>query len=92
MVMTVEEIAGAQRIGCAVLKAIEELGELGAPSGVLYAALMANGCTFNQFESLMAPLMLRGYVELDSDCYTITQQGKVFLARLQTVVGKSRVH
>lgn len=45
-----------------VLQAIAAGGAQGVPSGVLYAALMAQGCTLGQFESLMGALVHAGKV------------------------------
>jgi len=86
MSMTTEQIKTAQTIGLAVLESIESAGELGAPSGVIYAGLMSQGCTLSQYTSLMAPLERRGFVCLDGDCYTITQQGKDFMGRLKAAI------
>jgi hypothetical protein len=52
-----------------IVESIEEAGEFGAPGGVLYAALMAHGCTLNQFHSLMGILINSGKVELRGECY-----------------------
>lgn len=82
-----DEIRSAQLIGLAVLDAIIEAGERGAPSGVLYAALMARGCTLNQFQSLMRPLVIRGFVTESGDCYRITPAGEDFAKTLRTVLG-----
>lgn len=46
----------------AVTEAVTEAGQLGAPAGHLYAALMAHGCRLAQFESLMAALQRAGRV------------------------------
>lgn len=85
--MNNEQIRTIQRIGLAVLETIQEAGELGAPGGVLYATLMTQGCTLNQFQTLMAPLERQGYVAHEADCYTITPQGETFIGKLRTVLG-----
>ena len=53
----------------AVLETIREMGKDGAPSGVLFAALQTQGCTLNQFQSLMGALERAGKVALKYDCY-----------------------
>lgn len=90
--MTPEQIKAAQRIGLIVLEVIRDAGSMGAPSGVLYAALMSHGCTLSQYQSLMAPLERRGFVRLDADCYTLTDAGAGFLAQLQRAVGDEISH
>ena len=55
----------------AVMDTIRESGTVGAPAGVLYAALMTQGCSFNQFTSLMGALERAGKVRLEDDCYFI---------------------
>ena len=58
-----------RHIVSAVVETIRESGPLGAPSGVLYAALMAQGCTLNQFESLMGALVRARAVRKQGECY-----------------------
>ena len=53
----------------AVLDTIHEMGEGGAPSGPFFAALQTQGCTLNQFQSLMGALERAGKVALKYDCY-----------------------
>ncbi|MDP2000154.1 MAG: hypothetical protein Q8K22_11255 [Rhodoferax sp.] len=86
--MNNEQIRLAQRLGLAVLESIQEAGELGAPSGVLYAALLHTGCSLNQFQSLMRPLESRGFVVLEDDCYTISESGGAFITRLRSVTAQ----
>lgn len=83
MGMTPEHIKLVQTLGLAVLETIQESGALGAPSGILYAALQQQGCQLSQFQSLMAPLEQRGYVTLESDCYTITDSGVGLITTLR---------
>jgi len=61
-----------QMIVAAVLEAIQAAGPTGAPGGVLYAALMAQGCSKSQFDSLMAALVSTGKVRRDGDVYHAT--------------------
>lgn len=58
-----------RRIVAAVVDAVREAGPLGAPGGILYAALMTQGCTLSQFESLMAALCRTGKLEKRGECY-----------------------
>ncbi|MFP3637687.1 hypothetical protein [Paraburkholderia sp. SIMBA_054] len=81
------QIVAAQRIGLAILETIDEAGELGAPAGPLFAALQAQGASLSQFESLMAPLVARGLVTLESHLYTMTSSGREFMGKLRAAVG-----
>jgi hypothetical protein len=87
MTLTTSQIAAAQRIGLHILDAIDEAGELGAPSGVMYAALMAQGCSLQQYQSIMAPLERRGFVTVDGDCYFMTAAGREFKEKLCASLG-----
>lgn len=53
----------------AITQSVAAAGEFGAPAGVLYAALMAHGCTLNQFQSFMSYLERRGKVTRRGDLY-----------------------
>ncbi len=59
----------------AITDTIKEAGEFGAPGGVMYAALMAHGCSLNQFESIMSTLVRLGRVEKRGECYFIREGG-----------------
>jgi hypothetical protein len=53
----------------ATVDAVKAAGDLGAPGGVLYAALMAQGCSLSQFESLMGALVKLGKVRRSGELY-----------------------
>jgi hypothetical protein len=55
----------------ALVETVREAGPLGAPGGVMYAALMTQGCTLEQFEGLMGTLLRIGVVRKHGDCYHI---------------------
>ena len=65
-----------QRLGLAVLETVQESGQIGAPSGHLYAALMVHGATLSQYQSFMATLTRTGLLVLGGQCYTITDKGR----------------
>ena len=44
----------------AVCETVAECGPLGAPSGAVYAALMAYGCSLSQYESLVSTMVTAG--------------------------------
>ena len=89
--MTSQQVLAAARIGLALLETIAE--NPGSPGGVLYAGLMAQGCTLSQFQSIMQPMVARGFLLLEGECYTITDGGRSFCtalkARLQLMADAS---
>lgn len=71
--MTKEQISALRAIGDAIVDACKAAGEMGAPGGHLYAALMAQGCTLSQFQSIMSGLELAGLVTRHGECYRATR-------------------
>jgi hypothetical protein len=53
----------------ATVDEVKVAGDRGAPGGVLYAALMAHGCSLSQFESLMDALVRLGKVRRQGHLY-----------------------
>ncbi len=53
----------------AIVDSIKAAGSHGAPGGILYSALMAQGCTLNQFHSLMGILINSGRVTMQGQLY-----------------------
>lgn len=49
-------------VSVAVASAVDAAGSAGAPSGVLYAAMLAHGCTLEQFKAIMSALEGAGVV------------------------------
>jgi hypothetical protein len=72
MALTPEQIKAIRAVCDAVLDAVRAGGSLGAPGGVIYAALMGQGCTLSQFESPMAGLVRAGKLCRDGDLYFVT--------------------
>tara|TARA_R110000868_G_scaffold26930_1_gene103060 strand:- start:148 stop:375 length:228 start_codon:yes stop_codon:yes gene_type:complete len=62
----------------AVAKAIIEACKTFAPGGVIYAALMHQGCTLNQYEQIMGQLVGAGMLSKAGECYTATDKGNKF--------------
>ena len=58
----------------AILDAIRAAGPHGAPGGVLYAALMGQGCTLAQYDGLMRALIRNGQVRREGDMYFIAER------------------
>jgi hypothetical protein len=46
------------------------LNPTGAPSGVIYAALMLHGASLNQFQSIMDTLVSCQFLTHDAECHT----------------------
>lgn len=68
-------------IADAICESVAVAGSVGAPGGVLYAALMAHGCSLNQFESMMSALVCAGRLTKRSECYFVKTSGVDALAR-----------
>jgi hypothetical protein len=56
-----------------IVEAVAAAGPIGAPGGILYAALMSAGCSFSQFNSIMGALVRAGKVVKRGDCYHLPQ-------------------
>jgi len=67
--MTPEQAQALRQIADAIVQTVQESGSVGAPGGVMYAALMAHGCTLNQFEQIMGVLVRVGKLTKRGDCY-----------------------
>lgn len=72
--MTPTQIHALATASLGVLEAVEVAGEQGAPGGVLYAAMQAQGASLSQFQGLMRTLTIPGYLALDGDCYRSTEK------------------
>ena len=58
----------------AVIETVKEAGPLGAPSGPMFAAFQARGCTLSQYQQIMGALVKTGKVVLRNDCYFIAEE------------------
>ena len=67
--MTKQQILALQSIGKGIIEAAN-IDSIGAPSGVIYSALMGQGATFNQFEQIMSTLVRHGFLSHDNDAST----------------------
>jgi hypothetical protein len=76
--MNQEKIQALNEIAKSIVQTIGEVDF--APSGPLYAALHAKGATLNQYNSLMAALVKKGYLTHDAEAhtYTCTKAGRVY--------------
>ncbi|HEU0198565.1 MAG TPA: hypothetical protein VFQ88_15305 [Nevskiaceae bacterium] len=80
VVPNAEQLRALRRISVAVVEAVDEAGPLGAPGGVLYAAMMQYGSTLQQFESLMGGLVKNGYLRREGELYFTGPRASAVLA------------
>ena len=66
--MTLEQIRAVQQIAAMFIDAVKAAGELGAPSGVMYAAVMGK-LSLSQYQQIMATLVRAGKLRQDGDLY-----------------------
>jgi hypothetical protein len=67
--MTKQQIAAIQAIAGIIVDVVKAAGPLGAPGGTIYAALMAHGCSLDQYTQLMAALVGAGKLRKDGQLY-----------------------
>jgi len=67
--MTKQQILALQSIGKGIIEAAN-IDSIGAPSGVIYSALMSHGASFNQFQQIMSTLVRHGFLSHDDDANT----------------------
>jgi len=72
MTYTPQQLAAIRAAGRAVVDAVRAAGDLGAPAGVVYAALMHAGCTLSQFHGLVGGLIRGGYLDRRGDLLFVT--------------------
>lgn len=56
-----------RRIAAAIVETVKEAGELGAPSGIVYAALNANGMTLDTYQQFIGVLVKLGKIRQEGD-------------------------
>jgi hypothetical protein len=69
--MNRQQILAIIEISRAIVEAVKAAGELGAPAGTLYAALMAAGCTLTQFEGIMGGMTRGGILTKSGHIYRV---------------------
>ena len=67
--MNNQQIKALQSIGKGIIESAN-LSPSGAPSGVIYAALMGHGASLNQFQSIMDTLVKCQFLTHDTECHT----------------------
>lgn len=75
-------MAVMQRVVLAILESVTVTDGLGAPAGVMYAALQSHGATLDQFNSMMSGLVEGKLLTHSMDCYFITETGELFREKL----------
>lgn len=75
--MTTEQAKVLRFIAGAVIEAVAAAGPTGAPGGILYAALMAHGCTYDQFTQIMGGLVQAKLLTKSGECYHIAKKEAV---------------
>lgn len=66
-----EQKQAALALVSAIIESVKAAGNQGAPGDILYAALMSQGCTLNQFNSLMAGIVNAGLLTKQGDLYFV---------------------
>ena len=67
--MNNQQIKALQSIARGIIESAN-LSPIGAPSGVIYSALMGHGASLNQFQSIMQTLVKHGFLTHDTECHT----------------------
>ena len=70
-----EQINALRAIADAIVEAVKAAEPIGAPGGVIYAALMAGGCTLAQYESIMSAMVRSGILTRHGDLYRVVPAG-----------------
>jgi hypothetical protein len=70
MMATQKEIKAVQMVAKLIVESVKDADRgMGVPAGPMYAALMAHGCTLDQFNQLMAALVSVGKLRREGDLY-----------------------
>ena len=67
--MTAPQLKALLGVTDAIIESVKAAGTQGAPGGKIYAALMAQGCTLNQYEMLMSMIVEAGKLRRSGDLY-----------------------
>lgn len=63
-----DQVAAIRAVATMILETVQEMGEQGAPSGPMYAALMGK-MSLNQYESIMYSLVKAGRLRKEGHVY-----------------------
>ena len=64
-----QQIDAIKAVCDAILDTVRLAGPLGAPAGPIYAALMAQGFSLEQYEAIMGALVKAGKLRKSGDLY-----------------------
>ena len=70
---TTEQITALRAIADEIVEAVKAAGPMGAPGGVIYAGLMASGCTLAQYGSIMSAMVASGILTRHGDLYRVAR-------------------
>jgi hypothetical protein len=74
--MTPQQIQAVRAVARAIVQSVREVGT--APAGPMFAALMGQGCTLNQFTQIMGQLVRAGFLTHDAEGHTYSIGDKPF--------------
>lgn len=66
---TAAQVRSLGAVARAIIETVREAGPLGAPAGIIYAALSAHGCGKDLFDWLMQVIVDEGLLTKRGDCY-----------------------
>jgi hypothetical protein len=69
--LTPRQIAAIRAVCDAIVDAVKAAGPMGAPGGIIYAALMAHGVDLAQYEQFMAALVRAGKLTKSGHLYRV---------------------
>ncbi len=73
MTPTTAQALAALKLACAcILEAAQAAGPLGAPSGIVYAAMMEHGMTLDVYETILAGLVQAGRITAEHHLIKLT--------------------
>jgi hypothetical protein len=70
---TEQQLQLLRMVATAIIQTVRDAGPLGAPGGVIFAALSAQGCTLSQYQSLISGLVQAGKLARDGDLYRVAE-------------------
>lgn len=76
--MTPQQTEALRLLSAAIIEAIDTAGPAGAPSGTVYAGLVAHGCTLEQYEQITDGLVKAGMLTRTGHLLHATDKGRTF--------------
>jgi len=64
-----DKVEGMAALCAIIVKAVKDMGTMGAPSGPMYAALMSTGMTLDQYQTIMDGLVAAGKLKRRGHVY-----------------------